>query len=156
MIAVARIELPPLRARAGDVRLLAKHFWEAGGGEARAFPDDAIGRAESYAWPGNVRELAELVSKLLVPGAEAALPTATGAHPAVDPASSSLGAIVEDLLTSDIAYAEARRRLLVAFEQRYVERMLIAHDGNITRAAAASGLARRNFQLIRARQKDGA
>jgi hypothetical protein len=65
-----------------------------------------------------------------------------------------LGAIVEQLLGADIAYAEARRRLLVAFEQRYVERMLIAHDGNITRAAAASGLARRNFQLIRARRKD--
>ena len=146
-LSAARIELPPLRARQGDIRLLARHFWAEGGGDARAFPEEAIARSESQAWPGNVRELRELVSTLLVPGAEASAAPPPSTH-------TSLGAIVHDLLTADIAYSEARRRLLVSFEQEYVERMLDAHHGNITRAAAASGLARRNFQLIRARRKD--
>jgi DNA-binding NtrC family response regulator len=151
-IAEARIELPPLRARHGDVRLLARHFWHEDGGDDRAFPSDAIAHAESLPWPGNVRELREYVNKLLVQGAEppaAAAPSAGAAAGA-----SGVGAIVEELLVADVSYSEARRRLLVEFEQRYVERMMQVHHGNITRAAAASGLARRNFQLIRARRKD--
>jgi hypothetical protein len=39
------------------------------------------------------------------------------------------------------------------FERRYVERMLARHGGNVTRAARASGVAHRYFQLIRARLK---
>ena len=39
------------------------------------------------------------------------------------------------------------------FERRYVQRVLARHGGDIAQAAAASGIARRYFQLIRARQK---
>jgi transcriptional regulator with PAS, ATPase and Fis domain len=135
-VSVARLELPPLRARHGDVEYLARHFWSQAGGEDASFPADAIARAEAHSWPGNVRELRDLVGKLLVPSSEAGLPS------------------MEELLEADVSYNEARRRLLAQFEQRYVERMLVAHQGNVTRAAAASGLARRNFQLIRARLRD--
>ena len=144
-VSATRIELPPLRARHGDVRYLARHFWLQAGGDPVSFPADAVARADTHSWPGNVRELRELVSKLLVPGADAG--------PARDDAG-RLAEVVEELLQADVSYTEARRRLLVEFEQRYVERMLAAHHGNVTRAAAASGLARRNFQLIRARRRD--
>ncbi len=73
---------------------------------------------------------------------------------AIDGGAARLVEVAEDILKADVSYAEARRRLLVEFERCYVARMLAAHRGNITRAAAASGLARRNFQLIRARQRD--
>ncbi len=146
LLAEARIELPPLRARHGDVRLLARQFWHEDGGDERAFPSDAVASAESLAWPGNVRELREFVGKLLLQGGD----------PTSGPPAGGVGGLVEELLRADVSYGEARRRLLVEFEQRYVERMLQVHNGNITRAAAASGLARRNFQLIRARRKDDA
>jgi DNA-binding NtrC family response regulator len=153
-ISATRIELPPLRARQGDVAYLAQHFWLEQGGDDGAFPRDAIARAEAHPWPGNVRELREFVSTVLVSGgAEAgAQPSASATSPSDDAA--KLSAVVEDVLTADVSYAEARRRLLVEFEKSYVERMLAAHHGNVTRAAAASGLARRNFQLIRARRRD--
>jgi DNA-binding NtrC family response regulator len=151
-ISAARIELPPLRARDGDVEYLARHFWSQAGGEDGAFPAEAIARAEAQSFPGNVRELRELVSKLLMPSTETGLPPAVERVPGDD--ATRLAAVVEELLEADLSYTEARRRLLVQFEQRYVERMLIAHQGNVTRAAAASGLARRNFQLIRARRRD--
>jgi two-component system response regulator HydG len=146
-VSAARVELPPLRARQGDVAYLARHFWVEGGGDDATFPDDAIARAETQPWQGNVRELRELVSKLLVPSAAARSPDASDE-------ATELAAVVEELLQADVSYSGARRRLLVEFEQRYVERMLVAHNGNITRAAAASGLARRNFQLIRARRRE--
>jgi DNA-binding NtrC family response regulator len=135
LVAVARIELPPLRARKGDIAYLARHFWLEGGGEADAFPAAEIAHAEPHSWPGNVRELREFVRELL------------GCRP------DELEGVVREALEAEVPYAEARRRLLVEFEQRYVERMLAAHHGNVTRAATASGLARRNFQLIRARRR---
>lgn len=135
LVAVARIELPPLRARNGDIAYLARHFWLEGGGEANAFPAAEIAHAEQHSWPGNVRELREFVRELL------------GHHP------DEIEGVVREALEAEVPYAEARRRLLVEFEQRYVERMLAAHHGNVTRAATASGLARRNFQLIRARRR---
>jgi hypothetical protein len=67
--------------------------------------------------------------------------------------SAKITAVVHELLAADVSYNEARRRLLFEFEQRYVEQKLVAHRGNVTRAAAASGLARRNFQMIRARRR---
>jgi DNA-binding NtrC family response regulator len=47
----------------------------------------------------------------------------------------------------------ARDRLVDEFERRYVERILAKHGGNVARAAAASGIARRYFQIIRARSR---
>ena len=56
------------------------------------------------------------------------------------------------LPAADLAFPQARQRILDAFERAYVERVLAQHGGNVVRAAAASGIARRYFQLIRARQ----
>ena len=93
------------------------------------------------------------MSKLLVPDTEEPRSSPTVTDATGDDAT-KLVAVAKDILEADVSYAEARRRLLVEFERCYVARMLVAHRGNVTRAAAASGLARRNFQLIRARQRD--
>src|SRR5262249_26787722 len=61
-LAVARVELPPLRRRRGDVKLLAEHFWHALAEGARPVPPELIQRLEGYAWPGNVRELYNAVA----------------------------------------------------------------------------------------------
>jgi DNA-binding NtrC family response regulator len=151
-VSATRIELPPLRARHGDVRLLAAHFWRQGGGAPHAFPADVIARVESQPWPGNVRELRDYVVGLIAGEAPQGPRESAGA--ARD--ASELSELVVDVLRADLPYAEARRRLVSAFEQSYVERMLDLHQGNVTRAAAACGLARRNFQLIRARRSGSA
>jgi DNA-binding NtrC family response regulator len=147
-VSVARVELPPLRERRGDVLHLARHFWLEEGGDERAFPAEVLAQTEAHPWPGNVRELRELVARLRMEGVVAA------GGEGGDGATASLDRVVGEILRADVSYSEARRRLLVEFEQRYVEQMLDAHHGNVTRAAAASGLARRNFQLIRARRRD--
>ena len=41
--------------------------------------------------------------------------------------------------------------IVQTFERRYVEAVLADHGGNVSRAAAASGLARRYFQMLKAR-----
>jgi two-component system, NtrC family, response regulator AtoC len=64
------IELPPLRERDGDIRLLALQF-VAEYGRARgkidlAISSDALAILEAYEWPGNVRELQRVLSVAVV------------------------------------------------------------------------------------------
>ncbi|HSO35656.1 MAG TPA: sigma-54 dependent transcriptional regulator [Labilithrix sp.] len=58
---VIQLELPPLRARGGDVLLLAQHFLERIAARANkrvvGFSPEAAQKLLAYAWPGNVREL---------------------------------------------------------------------------------------------------
>src|SRR5262249_28079446 len=48
-LAVARVELPPLRHRIGDVAVLASHFWKEMGGDPHAIPRDLLQKWEDYA-----------------------------------------------------------------------------------------------------------
>ncbi|MEZ4358645.1 MAG: sigma 54-interacting transcriptional regulator [Kofleriaceae bacterium] len=68
-IAAVVISLPPLRARASDVRLLVEHFLsEAADGRCRAVAAEAWEALESYDWPGNARELRHAVARALTLG----------------------------------------------------------------------------------------
>jgi psp operon transcriptional activator len=62
------ITLPPLRARQGDVPLLAEHFGrrmavELDWSNWPGFTPHALAALESYRWPGNVRELRNVVER---------------------------------------------------------------------------------------------
>jgi transcriptional regulator with PAS, ATPase and Fis domain len=52
-INVLRISLPPLRERAGDLRLLVEHFTQ----DEWRVSEDLLRVLENYSWPGNVRQL---------------------------------------------------------------------------------------------------
>ncbi len=59
---VYKIDLPPLRERKGDIRILAEHFLrkqaELYEEPLRCLSEAAAAILEGYHWPGNVRELA--------------------------------------------------------------------------------------------------
>src|SRR3989454_12172180 len=67
---VITINVPPLRERREDVRVLAEHFlrlYAAKNNRVLAgFTDEALGRLEGYSWPGNVRELENVVERGVV------------------------------------------------------------------------------------------
>jgi DNA-binding NtrC family response regulator len=150
-LAVGRIELPPLRARRGDVGLLARCFWDALGGAALRVPIDTFERWEREPWPGNVRELENAVARLLALGdlTDAAWPPTAPRRP--DAATDPMG----EVLAMKLPFPVARQRVLERFERAYVEQALRDHDGNMTRAASASGIARRYLHMIRARHREG-
>ncbi|MBL8843496.1 MAG: sigma 54-interacting transcriptional regulator [Planctomycetes bacterium] len=65
-IAAAELELPPLRARKGDVVPLAQSFLEQLNrehGTQRRFTRAALGELDRYAWPGNIRQLKNEVQR---------------------------------------------------------------------------------------------
>ncbi|WP_394823899.1 sigma 54-interacting transcriptional regulator [Pendulispora albinea] len=163
-LAVARIELPPLRRRTGDIPRLARALWSSMGGDEGELPEALVRQWNDDAWPGNVRELRNAVVRRLALGEVELLEPSDAAatDDAVDPAGAAQGAhgahdahgatgILEHIISMGLPFGTARQHVLDAFERRYVERTLAEHGGNVMRAAAASGVARRHFQRVKSR-----
>jgi DNA-binding NtrC family response regulator len=158
-LAIGRVELPPLRERRGDIALLARHFWRTLGGVGE-MPDDQVARLETYSWPGNVRELHNAVARQLALGEFAAIPPAPPSDPSMQRARANVeiaaeqqaGDVVMRVLERDLPLTRARNELVAEFERLYVARVLAQHGGNVTKAATASGIGRRYFQMLRARK----
>jgi two-component system response regulator HydG len=148
-LAIGRIELPPLRERKGDVSLLARHFAAELGAPSGTLTQSFLARLEDYAWPGNVRELRNSVLRRIVYGEGA--PVGTGGAP-VSALDAESGDWLGDIVARSSSFAEARRQIIEEFERRFVERALREHDGNVTRAAEASGIAARYLRLLRAKR----
>ncbi len=160
-LAVARIELPPLRERIGDIPLLARRFAQEMGAP-EALTAEVLARFEDSAWPGNVRELRNAVARYIALGDDEiarSIPDAMhrsspppGMYHAPPGAAGPSGG--PDWLSPILSmpFPLARRKTLEEFERRYVASAVAAHGGNVSAAARASGLALRYFRLVKARQ----
>ncbi|HEY6940657.1 nitrogen regulation protein NR(I) [Dokdonella sp.] len=149
---VVRLEVPPLRARADDVPLLAEHFLARAvalaGGEPKHFTPAALGALRGHSWPGNVRQLENLCRRLavLAPGREigvADLPQAIVADGgAGEPVGwdAALRRWAEARLAAGTTgvYGEASAVL----ERVLLDAALAAHGGHRGNAANALGLGR--------------
>jgi two-component system, NtrC family, response regulator HydG len=149
-LAVARIELPPLRERHGDVGMLVRHFWRKLDVNDQPLTDDVVARFEAYRWPGNIRELRNAVARRLALG-DLAPPPGSPRPPGAASKTTSTDDFVLRVLGLDLPLPRARQEVVDEFERRYVERVLTKHGGNVTRAANASGIARRYFYSIKNR-----
>jgi len=153
-LAVARIELPPLRHRLGDITALAMHFWRELGGDPYQIPRELLQKWEDFHWPGNIRELRNTIARQLALGdlassqgpSSAPPPAGGGAMGGGDPTDT-----IDHFVDMNVPYPQARDRILEEFEARYVARLLARHNGDVARAAAASGIGRRYFQKLKAR-----
>jgi transcriptional regulator with GAF, ATPase, and Fis domain len=158
-LAVARVELPPLRKRREDIPLLAQHFWDTLGGGSDGPPRELVNAWSEMEWPGNVRELRNAVARRIALG-ELDRPASAG-QGSTPPASVEHASLrgegddaeIAEVLAMNLPFPKARRRVLESFIRRYVARALDAHGGNVAQAAATSGIARRYFQLLRDRRE---
>jgi two-component system, NtrC family, response regulator HydG len=149
-LAVARVELPPLRRRRKDIALLAAYFWQQMGGTPSALTGDLLKRLEDYDWPGNVRELRNAVAQRIALG-----DLASQSRPSVGgPPGPTSGDALADIIAKDLPFPIAREKAMELFEERYVQHVLALNGGNVTRAAHAAGIGRRYFQRIRERRKE--
>jgi two-component system nitrogen regulation response regulator NtrX len=138
------INLPPLRERREDIRVLAEHFVrqleEQNNWKLKRFSPEAMTELAGYAWPGNVRELRNVIERALLmspPGevvdAESvtrALPrTAVSAHARASTFSTALG-------TGPLA------QRVEAFERETLLEELKLHHHHMTNTAKALGLER--------------
>lgn len=65
-----QIDIPPLRERGADVRLLAEHYMSSFRKRLRKNIDsispEALVAFTSYEWPGNVRELRNVIERAMI------------------------------------------------------------------------------------------
>ncbi|HEU4725614.1 MAG TPA: sigma-54 dependent transcriptional regulator, partial [Candidatus Eisenbacteria bacterium] len=66
-----RLEVPPLRERPGDIRLIGAYLLERAGKQARkaiTLKEEAWALLEAHTWPGNVRELRNVLDRVVALG----------------------------------------------------------------------------------------
>jgi transcriptional regulator with GAF, ATPase, and Fis domain len=151
-LSVFPITVPPLRARVGDVPILAQHFVERFCRDLNKkplpFSVGALEELRSYAWPGNVRELQNCIERAVI------LCDSDTIHPrhlnltfrAQAPAdgvlegpqvTSSIAASPFDQLDLSGTMGEAVRRITAEVERLKVEQALRDASGDKARAAGA-------------------
>jgi two-component system response regulator GlrR len=133
-LSVVRIVMPSLRHRPEDLPLLVRQLLRRLGAAdpiaARFCAPEFVGGLAHAAWPGNVRELRNYLERCLV--FEEPMPFEDGGEGQRPPATEP------DSIDASVPYAEARRRALESFEQRYVQALVNAHDGRVAPAARAA------------------
>ena len=136
------IYLPPLRARAADIPVLARSLLDGAmkhlGKRVIGFSDEAIACMQAYYWPGNVRELQNEIQHMLVMadgevlGAELLSSRVLRAAPEED----------EAALETLAGLAGTLKERMDSLEARILRESLIRHRWNKSRAARELGLSR--------------
>jgi DNA-binding NtrC family response regulator len=140
-INIIPIKLPPLRDRPDDIPLLTRHFVNKYAAEFGKRVDglspQAMRSLKTYQWPGNVRELEHIIERAI----------ALSDNPLLDELDVPTSTVTED---ATISFQQAKAKIVKDFEVTYINGLLLAHQGNITRAAQVARKNRRAFwQLIR-------
>jgi PAS domain S-box-containing protein len=149
---VVRINIPALRERPGDIRLLFNHFLkEMSGRTGRRIisVDDAVyNYLEAYQWPGNIRELQNVVERMLLVADDSRL---TIDHlpreiikMEVDTAVKRQQWLDNSSVVPPGYLGDRHTRKLFALEQekKRIIQALDMHGGNISKAAIEMGISR--------------
>ncbi|MEM9293669.1 MAG: sigma-54 dependent transcriptional regulator [Acidobacteriota bacterium] len=171
---VIPLELPPLRERGEDVRLLAEHFLQRYAEDLdkrlETLAPAAVMALQAHSWPGNVRELQHVMQRVAVlsPGPVIhrrdlgfALPQRGHGHRSTPGSMADFAAASPAFLEGESALQmeeagevqplrSAKAKVVESFERAYLERLLTLFGGNISQAARAAQKNRRAlFELIR-------
>ena len=137
---VIKVDLPPLRARGGDILLLAQHFLQGVAAQAgkniRGFSTGAAEKLLAWPWPGNVRELQNCI--------ERAVALTQGAEIGVEDLPEKLRRHRAETVLADGADLSSLTTL-AEVEKRYILLVLDAVGGNKTLAASKLGLDRKTL-----------
>jgi DNA-binding NtrC family response regulator len=156
---VVRIQLPPLRQRPEDIRLLAEYFLRKVATRQRLpqleLSEEAAKVLESHSWPGNVRELENVIqracvlatSDLILPKD---LPLGQDAPTASGPETTLPSAVPQEPITTDSAIAALLKaaqqdpnvQLLPWLEREFTLFAMKTTKGNQVRAAKLLGITR--------------
>ena len=144
-LGVIPIELPPLRKRAGDIKLLLEHFLERYaeeiGNPVQGISAAAMELLQAHDYPGNIRELQNIVERAVT------LETEDLIQPETLPP--NLRDIEPSPLTPDYQLGDDGidlESLVAELEQDLIEQALERSDGNKTRAAELLGISFRSLR----------
>jgi len=134
--------LPPLRKRQEDIPLLVKHFLEEFSKGKIRLSRAAARLFYNYSWPGNIRELRNCLER-------ACLVSGHGEIQIEDLPTEIQEAKTPALPDGVLPFLEAKKN----FEKEYLQSLVKQYNGNITRAAAATGLYRQYLHRLLKKHK---
>jgi DNA-binding NtrC family response regulator len=147
-LAVVVVELPPLRERREDLRLLVEHFLREAGADGTVetcLPSGFLDTLGAHHFPGNVRELRNLVEAALATGES---PVGSGGQ---ESGTAPTGDVIETVLAD--SYRTAREKVLQQFEVRYLQTLLARCGGNLSQAARVAGMDRSHLTDLVAKHR---
>jgi DNA-binding NtrC family response regulator len=145
---VIRFELPPLKERRQDIQLLAYHFLEKyarlNQKPIREISPTAVQTLMALDFPGNVRELENIIERAVIYCRGESLHTRDLCLDAQD-----RPIFVEiDPQITQLPFKDAKDRMMDLFHRQYVEALLQATNGNVSRAAEKAGIQRQYFHRL--------
>lgn len=139
-INVVSIDIPPLRERIDDIKLLLDYFLVISNREfnkkIEGFSDGAMKLLLTYNWPGNVRELENLIKKMVL--------TVKGAEISDKDVKNNLkGAVSEMLLKKEFFTKLPWKEMMNKTEKEYFESLLRQFKGKLTMVCQKANINRR-------------
>jgi transcriptional regulator with PAS, ATPase and Fis domain len=143
-INVVQLNIPPLRARKQDIRLIFDHyvreFSDRTGIEITSIDDKFIQYLEAYHWPGNVRELINIIERSLVLSENGVIDDSV--LPTYIKESYMAAKLEEDFNRAFGEKLPEGMRLLEIAENIVIRRVYQEEGCNITRTAKRLGISR--------------
>ncbi len=138
---VVNLKLPPLKERAEDVPLLARHLVAQAASRhkpfVKGFSSEALNLLATCAWPGNVRQLVNVVEQCVALTTSPMIPEA----------------LVAQALASEDSALPTFNDARAGFERSYLVKVLKITEGNVTQAARIAGRNRTDFYKLLARHE---
>ncbi len=136
------ITLPPLRRRLEDIRLLSDYFrmkYAVNFNKpVTSISPNAMQKLVMYDWPGNVRELEHVIQRAVM-----LCEFSTIRAEDIQVSQFSTSPVME-------SFKRAKENVVKQFERNYLQSLLLAYQGNISKAANAAQKNRRAFwELLR-------
>jgi two-component system nitrogen regulation response regulator NtrX len=136
---VIPIEVPSLRDRVEDIRLLVETFFDECAkkdrSEKKKMTRKAVDMLCNYSWPGNIRELKNLVERLAIMVEKDVIDEFDLPAPYNPDTVDGLTTVESQLFLSN-SLKNAKK----AFEREFIKRKLLQFDNNITKTAEAIGV----------------
>ncbi|HKK45829.1 MAG TPA: sigma-54 dependent transcriptional regulator [Balneolaceae bacterium] len=145
-INVARIKLPPLRERVGDISLLTSHIikqqeQQMGIDENVEIEPEVLEVFKYYHWPGNIRELKNVIKRTLV--------MTDGNHITVDDLPENIVVAAGEFPKDGRkGFFKIRENKIEEFEKQYFKNLLDTNHGNVTKAAEQAQIPRGTFYRL--------
>jgi len=136
---VFRIDLPPLRERLDDIRLLAEHFL---GTRHLTLAPSALNLLKQYAWPGNVRELANVLERAAIMSSGDSIKPE---HLPADLAKTLTSSLPSAISSDENEELPKLPDAVIALEKVLIQNALKKTQGNKSKAAKLLGISERSL-----------
>ena len=165
-LAKVQLQLPPLRDREGDIKMISEHFLERlnqqneGYRHIQGITPNALHQLVAWSWPGNVRELRNVIERAytfadreMIHSADlsAQIQTVQAQTLSEERGQESLNFDIPE----NYSLKEAKERIISSFEKDYLQQLLEKHQNNISAVSREAGIDRRHvYRLMKKYQLD--